>query len=62
MRFELRSSALGNQLHLSYTEKVLLKALDSTRANEMVKGILPKPGLDFKVHRIAVRFWHFLNS
>ena len=28
MKFELPSSALGNQLHLSYTEKVELEIFD----------------------------------
>ena len=62
MRFELRSSALGNQLHLSYTEKVSLKVLESACANEMVDKILRSPGLGFRVHKIVVRFWHFLSS
>ncbi len=62
MKFELRSSALGNKLHLSYIEKVSLKGLESGRANETVNGILPSRGLGFRVHRIVVRFWHFLGS
>ena len=62
MRFELQSSALGNQLHLSYTEKVSLKALESASANEMVNRFLLSPGLGFRVHKIVVKFWHFLSS